>query len=126
MRDWINHGYQGPISVPCNIEGNPGTIASDVDEFNNRKGDVVYVPLYDTVSPHAGGTKATYHIVGFAAFKVGEVKSSGADKDKDKDKEDKDKTPSEKYITGQFVRYVTVGEFGGTFDGGVRVVHLSQ
>jgi hypothetical protein len=45
---------------------NPKTLGCTDSYLSSRLGEIVYIPVFDTVT--GNGSKASYHIVGYAAF----------------------------------------------------------
>lgn len=127
LTKWIHAGSLGGLDGDF-INGDPGVRDSTIIEARKRVGDVVYIPVYDTlydrtfmqtnVSPTPncgwpGGVSGSfyYHIIGFAAFDISNVSHGDS-----------------KYIEGYFVNKVIDGDISGglTADEGMISVGLSD
>lgn len=108
--NWIMYGWGGEIRFPMWINGTPGTKDASLQAMDAyRKGQVIYVPIYDTVRPGViGNGQLDYRIVAVGSFLVSDVKYRG----------------NPKYIEGVFTYTVVPRKGGGTVDAGTRVVNL--
>jgi hypothetical protein len=122
LKDWVNDGYDKPLYAGSLggldsdfINGDSGTRSSTIQEADSRVGSIVWLPVYDNVysdsfmasnlspSPSIGwGNDNYYHVIGFAAFEITDVKHSS----------------SNKYVAGRFVRQQIGGSYGTTTTGG--------
>lgn len=107
LKNWMLNGYPGFIQAGSWVYGDPGTRSSTIQQA--RVGQILKVAVYDSVQELYSG-KPYFHIKKFAVFEVTEVIPTGFPKG----------------IRGKFIRSVDIGELGGTYDGGLRVVKLVQ
>jgi len=107
---WVNNGYHGTLRNGDFINGSPGTVAVSVHAAaQNRIGDTVIVPIYDTVRPgELGSGTLDYHIVSFGKFTITSVQSTG----------------SPKKIRGCFETYYVVGDVGISEHNGYIAIKL--
>ncbi len=111
IENWIDNGYDGTVSVGQWINGKSGVKVPAITEFEVRKGDTVYVPIYDTwVKGKGQNDDDGFHIVSFAAFVVDGFVSKGNDK----------------YVFGHFAYTIEATSCCGTVDTGVHVVYLQR
>jgi hypothetical protein len=116
LKQWCKHGYPEVVTVPAWINGTEGSDNSALKECEKWIGEVVLVPVYDTwrykkdrpPGENLGSGSIDYHFVGFAAIRVVDVVAKG----------------NPKYLKGNFVDWVDVGEPGGEHDLGVYVIGL--
>ncbi|NCO34896.1 MAG: hypothetical protein AUJ92_13875 [Armatimonadetes bacterium CG2_30_59_28] len=132
LKDWAGGNFSKTVKAGSIggldgdfINGDPGVRDSTVLESQARIGDVVYLPIYDTLYsrdfmmenmqpapngwwPGGGGGSAYYHIVGFAGFEITEVKHGG-----------------EKYIEGRFVNRAVEGPIDGALTAGESLVSVA-
>lgn len=110
LRDWMLYGYNGRVETGMWINGDPGTRSSAVQAAGERIGQVIIVPIYDTVRPGQNGNGTLdYHIVGFGAFRVTAMNWQG----------------NPKTISGRFERYVAPGDWGTAINAGVVAIRLT-
>jgi len=111
LKEWMEFDYQGKVTEGDWVNGSPGTRTAAAQVAQQRLGDIVIIPIYDTIRPGVNGNGTLdYHIISFAAFEV----------------EGTDLHTNIKKIFGKFRRYVKSGEWGGTEDDGVRVVRINR
>jgi len=110
LKDWMLYGYEGRVETGMWINGDPGTRSSAVQAAGERIGQIIIIPIYDTVRPGQNGSGSLdYHVVGFGAFRVTAMNWQG----------------NPKTITGRFERYVTPGEWGSAINAGVVAIRLA-
>jgi hypothetical protein len=122
LNGWVDFGYDKSLYAGTlgqldgdTVNGSSGTRDSTIHKALNRIGDVVFLPVYDNVydrsymeanispTPSIGWSNDNYyHVIGFAAFLITDVKHGG----------------SNKYIAGQFVKKQIGGSYGAPTTGG--------
>mgnify|MGYP000707663020 CR=1 FL=1 len=110
LQTWIRYGWGGEIRFPMWINGTPGTKDAALQAMDAyRKGQIIYVPIYDAMRPgQEGNGQLDYRVVAVGSFLVSDVKYRG----------------NPKYIEGVFTYTVVPRKGGGTVDAGTRVVNL--
>jgi Flp pilus assembly protein TadG len=97
VKEWMGNGYKGGVQVGDELYGDPGVRASAIQVAEDRLAAgnaTLNIPVYHAT--HTSSGKTYYHVVGFAAFRMTKVVSTG----------------SVKGIEGYFVNYITAGQMG--------------
>lgn len=100
------------------VPSKPGVSAPSgcVDVLNNLYGDTALLPVYDDFDP-AGGANGSYHIKGWAAFKILGWKISGSEEKDNNTYTGAKCTGNCRGLIGEFVTFSTLGDgFTGTSD----------
>jgi Flp pilus assembly protein TadG len=107
--DWMLNGFDGEVDRNKWARGTSGIMARPVAITAARIGDILYMPIFDSIQDMYPG-KAYYHIIKFAAFEVTQVHPTG----------------NPKGLQGKFKHYATSGPPApdDSNDGGLRTVYL--
>jgi hypothetical protein len=121
-------------SFPVTVQSDNGNNCANqmVNEFNNRSGEVVLIPVCDGDCTTSGGSNATYHIIRVAAFFIDYFSDQNGGQNPACEGNGTTLVPiagngSSSCIAGWFVRYITSGPVtGGPIQGagaiGVQLV----
>ncbi len=118
LSHWIYDGYpyyekDPALYLPSDYYGSQGTMTAAlhaVEDIVNAGHNPIYLPVYDSLNDLEHGSDVTYHLIGFAAFRVSYVKDTG----------------NPKLVEGHFEKLCILPEGAGEspVDYGVRSVHL--
>ena len=107
LKTWMISGYQGTTRVDTWIRGSSGIKAATIAQA--QVGQILKMVVFDVIQDKYS-SKAYYHVVKFAAFKVTKVYATG----------------NPKGIQGTFECFYVPGAATGTEDGGVRTITLTR
>jgi hypothetical protein len=106
-------------SFPVTVQSDNGNNCANqmINEFNNRSGQVVLIPVCDGDCTTAGGSHATYHVIRVAAFFVDYFSDQNGGQNLACEGNGTSLVPiagngSSSCIAGWFVRYITSGPVG--------------
>lgn len=106
------------VANDTDVPSKPGVSSPEgcVDVLKSLYGQTALLPVYDDFDP-AGGANGSYHIKGWAAFKVLGWKVSGSEQKHNNTYPDATCTGSCRGLIGEFVTFTTLGDgFTGTTD----------
>jgi Putative Flp pilus-assembly TadE/G-like len=112
MKSWISIGHAGALPVNAWYAGNSNSGGHGGIQTAFPIGSPMYIPLYDTLDT-TGVPPNWYHVIGFAAFVITDVKWTG----------------NTHTLTGHWVRLIdngSVSSSGGGNDFGVHGVALDE
>jgi len=110
IREWVEHGYPGEVTVPSWHEGDPGSFSNSMN-ISTIVGEEVFLPVFDNAT--GNGSNSSFHLVGFVSVIVHAYKANGAE--------------ANRYLDIQFTTAVATGTCcEGSVDGGVFAVGLCK